>query len=351
MGEYPQMSLEQARIARMTARDTAKGGVNPADIRRQEKQEKIEKQISVKRAFLNSFKTVALEWLDIKRDSWSKDHAQSILATLAADAFPAIGDMSIDTIPPPLILDIIRTIEDRGAQEMARKTLQRISAVFRYAIQTGRATYNPAAEMKGALKPKVTIHRPAISNDDLPQFLKQLSTADIHTTTRLALQFLVLTAARTSEVRGATWEEVDLENNLWKIPAARMKMNEAHTVPLSRQAIAIIKRASILYGKDGLIFPGIRQDSKQLSENTLLYAMYRLGYHSKATVHGFRATFSTIANETGFNADIIESALAHKEKNLVREAYNRSKYLEQRRELMQWWADYLHQAEHGAPEL
>lgn len=347
LGEYPQMSLEQARIARMTARDTAKSGVNPADIRRQEKKEKIEKQLAVKRAFLNSFKNVALEWVNIKRAKWSKDHAQSILASLAADVFPTIGNMPVDTIPPPVVLDVIRAIENRGSQEMARKVLQRMNAVFRYAIQTGTATYNPAADMKGALKEKETIHRPAISSEELPQFLQRLTTADIHITTKLALQFLILTASRTSEVRGATWGEIDFKANLWNIPAARMKMNEPHTVPLPRQALAILNRASILYGQEGLIFPGIRQDSQQLSENTLLYAMYRLGYHSKATVHGFRATFSTIANESGFNPDVIERALAHKEKNLVRAAYNRGEYLEQRRELMQWWADYLQGLEHG----
>lgn len=341
LGEYPQMTLEQARSTRISTRATVKAGVNPADIRRQDKQEKIEQQLSVKKVFLNSFKTVALEWVDLQRTRWSKDHADSVLNTFINEAFPVIGDTAVDTIPPPVILDIIRAIENRGAQEMARKTLQRITAVFRYAIQTGRATYNPASEMKGALKPKETRHMPAISTDELPQFLQRLATADIHTTTRLALQFLILTASRTTEVRGATWEEIDLDTNLWHIPAARMKMNVPHTVPLSRQAVAILRRVSILYGQGGLVFPGIRQESKQLSENTLLYAMYRLGYHSQATVHGFRATFSTIANESGFNPDVIERALAHKEKNLVRAAYHRSEYLEQRRELMQWWADYL----------
>lgn len=347
LGEYPTMTLEQARLARHAAREIVKGGTNPTDIRRKEKQEKVEAQLSAKKAFANSFKTVALEWLDLQRSRWSAGHTDSVLSTFTNETFPIIGDMPIDTIPPPVILDIVRTIENRGAQEMARKSLQRIAAVFRYAIQTGRATYNPAAEMKGALRPKETRHMTAISTDELPQFLQRLATADIHTTTRLALQFLILTAARTTEVRGATWEEIDFDTNLWHIPGERMKMNVPHTVALSRQATAILRRVSILYGQGGLVFPGIRQESKQLSENTMLFAMYRLGYHSQATVHGFRAVFSTIANEAGFNADVIERALAHKEKNLVRAAYHRSEYLEQRRELMQWWADYLDQLQHG----
>ena len=341
LGEYPAMTLEQARLARHAARETVKAGINPTDIRRKEKQEKIEAQLSAKNAFSNSFKTVAMEWLDLQRTRWSDGHTDSVLGTFAREVFPVIGDMAVDSIPPPIILDIARTVENRGAQEMARKTLQRISAVFRFAIQTGRATYNPAAEMKGALRPKETKHMTAISTDELPQFLQRLESADLHTTTRLALQFLILTAARTTEVRGATWEEIDLDTKLWNIPGTRMKMNVPHTVPLSRQAVAILRRCATLFGQNGLVFPGIRQESKQLSENTMLYAMYRLGYHSQATVHGFRAVFSTIANEAGFNADVIERALAHKEKNLVRAAYHRSEYLEQRRELMQWWADYL----------
>ncbi len=144
------------------------------------------------------------------------------------------------------------------------------------------------------------------------------------------------------------WQEIDLDNALWKIPGERMKMESPHTVPLSRQAVVILDNAGKLWGHGGLVFPGIRQGAKQLSENTLLYGMYRLGYHGKATVHGFRSTFSTIANESGFDSDVIEKALAHQERNKVRAAYHRSEYVEHRRELMQWWADLLDQLEHGA---
>lgn len=341
LGEYPKMNLEQARLARMAAREKVRDGENPAQLRKQEKQRNLEKQRAVEIAKINSFKNIALEWVGIQRSGWSHDHAEAVLNTLLLDAFPAIGEQPIDTVAPPAILNIIRKIENRGALEMARKVLQRMNAVFRYAIQTGRATYNPAAEMKGVLKPKKTNHRPALSIEDLPLFMKTLSTGDIHTTTRLAIQFVILTAARSGEVRGATWNEINIDYKLWKIPAERMKMNTPHTVPLSKQAIAILERVGKIYGKEGLVFPGIRQDSKQLSENTMLYALYRLGYHSKATIHGFRATFSTIANESGFDGDIIEKALAHEERNKVRAAYHRSEYIEQRREMMQWWGDLL----------
>ncbi len=188
----------------------------------------------------------------------------------------------------------------------------------------------------------------ALSRDDLPQFLNDLATGDIHTTTRLALQFTILTAARSGESRGATWDEIDLDNAMWRIPAERMKMEQPHNVPLSKHAIAILERVGKLYGQEGIVFPGIRQGSKKLSQNTMLQALYKLGYKEKATVHGFRAVFSTIANESGFEGDVIEKALAHEQRNKVRAAYHRSEYLEQRLELMQWWADLLQQMEHGA---
>ena len=195
--------------------------------------------------------------------------------------------------------------------------------------------------MRGALKAKKVEHHKMISPDELPEFLKSLTAGDIHTTTKSAIKFTILTAARSGEVRGAIWKEIDLEKRLWSIPAERMKMRSPHTVPLSQQAIAILNRMKILHGDGGLIFPGIHYPEKPLSENTMLYALYRIGYHSKATMHGFRALFSTIANEAEFNPDAIERQLAHREKNTVRAAYHRSEYMSERIKMMQWWADHL----------
>jgi len=239
-------------------------------------------------------------------------------------------------------MNILKKIESRGALVIAQKVLQRMSAVFRYAVQTGRAHYNPATEMKGVIKKRTVQHHPMISVEELPKFMQTLVVADLHVTTKLALKFTILTAARTGEVRGATWNEINFDENIWKIPAHRMKMKMAHTIPLSRQAVAILNRIKILFGDTGIVFPGIRSSTKkQLSENTLLYAMYRMGYHGLATVHGFRAAFSTITNEAGYNPDAIERQLAHREKNQVRAAYHRSEYMPERVEMMQWWADYL----------
>jgi integrase len=348
LGEYPNMSLEGARAARIEARDKVKTGKNPAHERREERLAAKNEENEKKKIGEDSFEAVALEWISQQRGRWSRDHANAVRLTLENDVLPLIGSHRVDTITPPMVLQVIRNIESRGALEVAHKVLQRMNAVFRYAVQTGKATFNPAGDMKGVLKTRKVVHMAALSREELPEILRVLTVADIHTTTRLALKFTLLTAARSGEVRGATWEEINLDEAIWRIPPERMKMDSPHNVPLSKQAVAILERVGRLYGKEGLVFPGIRQNSKQLSENTLLYALYRIGYHSKATVHGFRATFSTIANESGFDGDVIEKALAHEQRNRVRAAYHRSEYLEQRRKLMQWWADLLDQMEAGA---
>lgn len=348
LGEYPVLSLEDARAERVTLRELVKSGINPADVRRKEKQEVVEAKEAERKVAESSFEAIALDWHQHQRDRWTVNHAEAVLTSLKRHAFESFGAVPIDQITPPMVLKVIRAIEAQGALEMASKTLQRIGAVFRFAIQTGRATYNPAADMRGALKAKKVKNHKMIPPEELPEFLQTLTRGDIHTTTKLAIQFTILTAARAGEVRGATWSEIDLDKRLWSIPAERMKMRSPHTVPLSTQAIAILNRLKILYGDKGLVFPGIHYPEKPLSENTMLFALYRIGYHSKATMHGFRALFSTICNEAGFNPDAIERQLAHREKNTVRAAYHRSEYLQDRIEMVQWWADHLYQLEHGS---
>ena len=348
IGEYPALSLEAARKERADIREKVKTGTNLAEERRQLKQVAIEAKEKEKKLSASSFETVAYEWHHYRQARWSAGYAKSNMTKLKNNVFPAIGLIPVDQVTPPMVLKIIRAVESRGAGETAKKCLEIMNGVFRYAIQTGRATYNPAADMRGVLISRKVVHHPMIKPAELPEFLQALTTSDIHTTTKLALQFTILTAARSGEVRGATWAEIDLEKQLWLIPAERMKMKAAHAVPLSKQAIAILNRLKILHGNQPLVFPGIHYPEKPLSDNTMLFALYRIGYHSKATVHGFRALFSTIANEAGFNPDAIERQLAHKEKNAIRAAYHRSEYMLERIKLMQWWADHLHHLEHGA---
>ena len=345
IGEYPTLSLEAARAERVTLREMIKAGINPADARKQEKQTKVEAREAEKKLAANTFEVVAREWHQQQLNRWAPATAKGVLVCLERNALPFLGDKQVDQITPPMVLEALRAVENRGALGMARKTIQAINGVLRYAVQTGKATYNPASDMRGVLKAQKVRHRTMVPPEEMPGFLKALAAGDIHSTTKSAIQFTILTATRSGEVRYATWAEIDFEQRLWAIPAERMKMKSPHTVPLSKQAVAILDRMKILYGDKGLIFPGIHYPNKPLSENTMLYGLYRIGYHSKATMHGFRALFSTVANEAGFNPDAIERQLAHREKNAIRAAYHRSEYLPERIKMMQWWADHLQRLE------
>lgn len=337
IGEYPQMNLSDARSARLKARELVKDGKNPVKARKEEKFARKNK-LGIQG---DTLRQIALEWMAKQEESWSDGHTKAVRKSFELDVFPEIGNRPVETITTPDLVAMMDKVEDRGALETARKVLQRVNSVFMYASRRGKITHNPAANLKGSLKTRKAVHHPALSKSELPQFLQKLEKARIHISTKLGLQFLILTAARTSEVRLAVWREIDLEENVWRIPADRMKMDSPHNIPLSRQALKILNHIGDIFGKSGYIFPSVRNYRRPMSQNAMLYAMHSLGYHSKATVHGFRATFSTIANEEGFNGDVIEKALAHIERNRVRAAYHRSEYIDKRRDLMQWWADYI----------
>jgi integrase len=337
LGIYPEMSLAAAREARDAARRLIRSGTDPVQ------QRKHEKRLARIQA-ANAFEVIAREWHEKMEGRWSPDHADRVLKSLRKEVFPAIGDRPVNDITPPEVLELLRAVERRDALETAARVLQRVKAVFRYAVQTGRASSNPAAELAGVLKTRKVTHQPALPREELPAFLAALDGYDGHPLTRLALNLLLLTWTRPGELRGARWEEFDIEAATWRIPADRMKMNREHQVPLSPQALAIIEEVRPLSGRFELLFPSERQVTRPMSENTMTYALYRLGYKSRATAHGFRAVASTIANEEGhFRPDVIERQLAHQEADKVRAAYHRAEYLDDRRRMMQWWSDYLDQ--------
>lgn len=344
LGSYPQMELSAARTARQEARELVKQGINPARERKRKTEERINEQLHEQ----NTFQVIANEWLDKQVENWSANHAAAVVKSLNRNVFPQIGSRPIKEITTPELEQMMKQVEKRGALEMARKVLQRVNSIFVYADRTGKVTHNPAASLKGSLKTRKVVHHAALSKSELPQFFIDLEKGRLHISTKLALKFLILTAARTDEVRRSDWSEIDGEDMIWRIPASRMKMDAPHNVPLSKQAANILDQIGDTFGKKGYIFPSVRSYEKPMSQNALLYAMHSLGYHSKATVHGFRATFSTIANESGFNPDVIEKSLAHTERNRVRAAYHRSEYLQQRKELMQWWADLLDEMSNGS---
>jgi integrase len=331
IGSYDKgLPLKKAREARDKARDQLTEGIDPGVLKKKEKHAEREQAE-------NTFWAMALNWVETYGARWTESHRARVIASLEADAFPALGNLPIQEITPPMVLSVIRAVESRGALDVASRVLQRTSAIFRYAIQTGRATYNPAADMKGVLKTRKVEHRTTISRDELPDFLKKLDSYSGDPVTKLALRLIVLTFVRTGELRGARWEEFNVEQREWRIPAERMKMGSPHLVPLSPQSLAVLEELKPLTGHLDLLLPGQRDQEKPISENTLLYALYRLGYHKRATVHGFRALASTILNESGFRPDVIERQLAHAERNKIRAAYHRSEYLEERQKMMDWW--------------
>ncbi|AWN17747.1 integrase arm-type DNA-binding domain-containing protein [Salinisphaera sp. LB1] len=340
-GTLADVPLADARSQREQARKQLADGRDPMEVKRLQDE-------AAKANAANSFKAVALEWHDHKRPRWSEKHAAKVLRSLEADVFPQIGKRPIAEITAPELLRVIRHIEKRDALDYSHRVLQRIGMVFRYAIVTSKATYNPSADLVGALKTRKATHHAALSRDDLPAFLHDLDHYDGHLLTRYGLQLIGLTFLRTAELRTAEWHEIDFDRAEWRVPAHRMKMNHEHIVPLSTQAIDLLNALRPITGHYRYIFTGRNSTARPMSENTLLYALYRMGYKRQATVHGFRATASTILNESGFHRDAIERQLAHAERDKVRAAYHRSEYLDERRTMMQWWADYLDGLKRGA---
>jgi integrase len=335
LGIYPEVSLSEARSKLHAARKLVSEGQDPSEARKASKREAL---ISSE----NSFEVVAREWITAKSPAWTAKYTNFLINRLELDLFPKLGSRPIAAISAPGLLSVVRIIESRGALELANRALQYCGQIFMFAIATGRASRNPANDIKGALKTHVKKHYSHLKSVELPEFLGKLKQYDGHLQTKFAVMLLLLTFVRTVELRGATWDEIDFEKAEWRIPAERMKMRRGHIVPLSTQAIAVIKELQRLNGRWKYLFPNPHKPIKHMSENAVLYALYRMGYHSRTTGHGFRHTASTILNETGlFNTDAIERQLAHVESNKVRGTYNHAEYLPERKRMMQWWADYL----------
>ena len=336
IGVYPTVSLAKARREAAVARELLTEGVDPSVRKRERLRE-------LKRAAGNSFEAVAHEWHATMSPKWTADHAEKIIESLERDIFPALGRRPIAELKSPEILDAIRKIEKRGAIDMAQRVRQRCSAVFAYAIGSGYVEHNPITAMKGIFVTRKKEPRKMLPRAELPVFLQKLDDFRGDKLVELALRFVILTMVRTVECREARWrEEFDFERKLWTIPSERMKMRAPHVVPLSRQTLAVLDELKAITGSYELLFPGRSDHRKPISENTMLYALYRMGYHRRATTHGFRALASTILNESGkWTPDAIERQLAHSERNAVRAAYHRAEYLDERTRMMQWWADFL----------
>ena len=342
LGVYPKVSLSDARKKRDELRAQLQADLDPSAER---KAANLRKKLAAE----NSFEAVAREWYGKQLHTWVPHHARDVNRRLENNIFPMLGKRPMDEIQAPELLQTIRKIENRGAYDLAHRVLQVCGQVFRYGIATGRCERNLSTDLRGALTPHKKQHQAAVRPEELPELLRAIARYDEtgDKQTRLALQLLAQTFVRTNELIGAEWVEFDLNAALWIIPDGRMKMKTEHIVPLSRQAIAMLEELKDISCGSRFVFPGRNRD-KPISNNTMLFALYRLGYKGKMTGHGFRSVASTILNETGFNPDVIERQLAHCERNEVRGAYNRAEYLAERKRMMQHWADYLDKLRAGA---
>ncbi|MDR6351364.1 integrase [Pantoea sp. SORGH_AS 659] len=334
IGVYPDISLADARLKREEARKVVALGGYPSEEKRVEK-------LAQKANVENNFKAIALEWHEYKRTGWSKGYADDLMEAFENDIFPDLGKRPITEIKPLEMLTTLRKLEKRGVLDKLRKIRQACNQVFRYAIVTGRAESNPASELSSALATPKSQHFPHLLAEELPEFLQALEAYSGSPITCLATRILMLTGVRTIELRLAEWKEFDFDKAIWEVPKERMEMRRPHMVPLSIQVVEALREIQSVTGRYSLVFPGRNDITKPMSEASINQVLKRIGYHGKATGHGFRHTMSTILHEQGYNTAWIELQLAHVDKNTIRGTYNHAQYLEQRREMLQWYGDYV----------
>lgn len=343
-GTYPTITLAEARKRRDEAKKIHADGKDPGEVK---KAENLEKNLSEGRTFA----AIATEWYNAKVSGWSASYADYVDRAFKNNVFPYIGNRPISEIEPLELLAVLQRIESRGACELANKVRQRCGEVFRYAIVTGRARYNPASDLVIAMKSYKRTHYPFLLPPELPEFLYKLENYTGSIVTREATKLLMLTGLRTVELRMGEWCEIDFTQKIWEVPPTRMKMRKEHIVPLSDQAIQSLQILKELTGRYRYIFAGRNDVNRPISDASVNMVLKKIGYDKKATGHGFRHTMSTVLHEQGFNSAWIEMQLAHTDKNSIRGTYNHARYLEGRREMMQWYADYLDALRKESPAI
>ena len=341
--ETTEVSLKEARERRDKARALLAQGRDPSQARKDD-------QLAAKVRLETSFEAVARAWHANWSTARSPRHAQYVLRRLEADVFPAIGDKAIDEIAAPQLLAMAKKIEARGALDIARRAWQTCGQVFEFALAHGAIERNPTKDIRPgvALKPRQGGHYARVEPRELPDLMRRVHAYEGSIYTRLALQLMALTFVRTGELIAARWDEFDLDAAEWRIPAARTKMRTPHVVPLSTQAVDVLRTLLLVRGLSGLLFPNERDHEMPMSNGAILMALRRMGYSGRMTGHGFRGVASTVLHEHGFEHAHIELQLAHMERDEVSAAYNFATYLPQRRKMMQWWADHLDRLRQGA---
>ncbi|MDC9613056.1 tyrosine-type recombinase/integrase [Xenorhabdus khoisanae] len=340
IGTFPLITLAEARRKRDEAKKLIAEGIDP-------NQDKKQKKLAAQGEISNTFESIAREWYEGRKDRWSVGYREDMMDAFEKDVFPYIGHRPIAEIKPLELLDLLSIMEKRGVTDKLKKVRQRCGEVWTYAIITGRAEYNPAPDLASAFIPHQREHYAHLSVDELPEFLRSIDKYMGSQIVRTALRMLILTGVRPGELRKAEWSEIDLDKAVWTIPAEKMKMRRTHVVPLSEQVIDLLKQIQSISGSYQYVFLSRTDYRKHISDMAINTMIRRMGYSGRATGHGFRHTMSTILHDQDFNTAWVEKQLAHVDKNSIRGTYNHAQYLDGRREMLQWYADYMDMLERG----
>ena len=349
IGKYPTISLVEARQAAENARRLLVSGQDPSEAKQQEKRER-------QAAALNTFESIARRWHTDNLHRWKENHAARVLRYFETDVFPAIGAMSIQEIRVSDIKAVIDGVMARDVNNTAEKIREWTGAIFDYAVMLEIVETNPAYSLRKYIPSKQTDHRPALPREELTEFFRRLILAEIEPQNRIALILNMLTFLRSTELRGGQWNEIDFDAAMWTVPAQRMKHEKTapkppHAVPLADWTLELLAELKELTGNTPFLFPSRTKTDGFISDATISRIIERMGYKGRVTPHGFRSLASSVLNEQGFNPDAIERQLAHIENNKIRAAYNRADYLNERKEFMQWYSDFLRERYNQALQL
>ena len=336
IGKYPIVSLSEARTERYKAKQLLKNNVDPS----QHKQ--LQKHKLVTSAEL-TFEIVAKQWYERQKNGWKEQHAHKVWRRIEMHVLPDIGKTPIRSMNAKDIIKCIQRIEDKGAGDIAKRAFQTIKRIFDYAVieQSIELNITHSIRPQDILRRTKVKHNPYLQAHELPRYLRTVEEYQGEYQTKLCLKLMMLVFVRHNELLNARWDEFIFDQSQWRIPAERMKMEKPHIVPLSKQAVTILEELKKINGIYDFVFPQKRNYKKSMSNGTMTRALHKMGYKGKLTVHGMRGTASTILNENGFNPDAIETQQSRQDTNTVRASYNHAQYLDQRRQMMQWWADFL----------
>ena len=340
LGQYPALTLAEARKLRSSSKELLSKNIDPKEHR-----DDLLSDEKLKMGF--TLKSIALDWFEIKKTKIAETTSKSLWRNFENHLFPKIGHRPIDKLLAPEVIKVLKPLAGKGSLETLHKVIGHLNEVMKHAVNTGRIHHNPLAGIRSAFNTPTVTHMATIKPEELPELMKAISYSNLTLVTRCLLEFQLHTMVRSSEAAKATWDEIDFENMLWVIPAERMKMKVEHTVPITQQVLDLLETVKPLTGERKYIFPADRHPNKPSGAERANKALQRIGFKGRLVAHGMRSLASTTLNEKGFDADVIEAALAHQQENEVRRAYNRSQYLERRQKLMYWWSEHIEQAQLG----